>query len=399
MSEKKKSLGFLPRVIRALGDSKPNWWNRLFAAVLALLILAGCGIISKKWAAAGVDLIRSIWWEKASATLVENYGQTAIRYSYEIERETFSGTQFSFGDTNDKLMEQQITQFLDHQQSDNSFLIFVNPDVEGEAVIQRSLAPNTLMLIPLSLVLLGFGIMLAGYAVLPSIAYWWRRKLRRQFIGNTPELIVNSLTNNNTKTKLLFSSMALVHRGIRLLVWSGFWILIVLLGAIGGGILMIKLGDLRWIYFGLGLVLVLLISLIFGWMIFRRVFGLQPPGLVFFFNGWSSKSSVVENEKVSVRWMSDPDEKDNFRSCRFGLGRWKNGQSFSRWRKNYPDWRDTLIDISRGSVGAHSFELESVDHFDGPVTLGEEVHLVMIWQEWDGKVHQTSIYLGRICVS
>ena len=121
--------------------------------------------------------------------------------------------------------------------------------------------------------------------------------------------------------------------------------------------------------------------------------------MVFFLDGWKGKKSVVEDEKVSVHWMSDPDEKDNFRSCRVGLGRWQNEQSFSRWRKSHPDWRDTLVDILRGTIGAHSFDLDTVGRFDGPVLLGEELHLVMIWQEWDGKVRQTSIYLGRLYAS
>jgi hypothetical protein len=142
-----------------------------------------------------------------------------------------------------------------------------------------------------------------------------------------------------------------------------------------------------------------LAGIVLGWMTFRRFFGPQPPGLVFFFDGWRPGNEVCENDKVSVHWMSDPDEKDNFRSCRIGLGRWPNGQSFRKWRKNHPDWRDTLVDISQGTVGAHGFDLESVGRFDGPAMLGEEVHLVMIWQEWDGKVCQTSMYLGELRAS
>ena len=49
--------------------------------------------------------------------------------------------------------------------------------------------------------------------------------------------------------------------------------------------------------------------------------------------------------------------------------------------------------------GIDSIDLETVGRFDGPVLLGEELHLIMIWQEWDGKVHQTSIYLGRLLAS
>ena len=399
MNDKRKSLSFLARVVRALGDSKPKWWNRLLAAILASLILVGCGKIAEKWTSAGIDLIRSIWWEKATATFLDSHGQTAIRYSYEVGEETFSGTQFSFGDISDGLMEEEIAQFIEDQTSDEGFTIFVNPDAAGEAVIQRSLTPNARMLIPLSLILLVLGIAIAGYAVLPTLIYGWRGKLRRQFMSDAPGLIVSSLKDGGVGTKLLFSSMTMVHRGIRFLVWSIFWFLLVSLGVVGGGLLMIKLGDLRWIYVGGALVSFAMVGLFIGWMIFRKAFGSQPPGLVFFLDGWRGKKSVAEDEKISVHWMSDPDEKDNFRSCRVGLGRWQNGQSFHKWRKSYPDWRDTLVDILRGTVGAHSFDLKSVGRFDGPVLLGDEVHLVMIWQEWDGKVRQTSIYLGRLRLS
>jgi len=399
VSDKRKNLSFVARVVRALGDSKPKWWKRLLAAVLALLILLGCGKIAGKLSSASIDLVRSVWWEEATATLLDSHGQTAIRYSYEVGDETFSGNQFSFGDISGELMEAEIAQFIENQNLAGEFTVFVNPDAAGEAVILRSLTPNAWMLIPLFLVLLALGIAIAGYAVLPTLVYWWRGKLQREFMLDAPELIVSSLKDGGGGTQLLFSSMTIVHRGIWFLMWSIFWILLISLGAVGGGLLMIKLGDLRWIYVWAALASFVVLGLFISWLIFRKSFSSQPPGVVFFLDGWKGKKSVLEDEKVSVHWMSDPDEKDNFRSCRVGLGRWQNEQSFSRWRKSHPDWRDTLVDILRGTVGAHSFDLDTVGRFDGPVLLGEELHLVMIWQEWDGKVRQTSIYLGRLYAS
>jgi len=399
VSDKRKNLSFAARVVRALGDLKPKWWKRLLAALLASLIFFGCGKISEELTSAFIDLVRSIWWEEVTATLLDSHGQTAIRYSYEVGEETFSGTQFSFGNISGDLIEVEIAQFIKNQNSDEGFTIFVNPDVAGEAVIQRSLAPNTWMLIPLSLVLLALGIGIAGYAVLPTLIYWWRGKLRREFMLDAPGLIVSSLKDGGAGTKLLFSSMTTVYRGAWFLMWSIFWILLISLGAVGAGLLMIKLGDFRWIYVWAILGSLGVVGFFISWVTFRRSFGSQPPGVVFFLDGWKAKKSVVEDEKVSVHWMSDPDEKDNFRSCRVGLGRWQNGQSFSKWRKSHPDWRDSLVDILRNTVGAHSFDLETVGRFDGPVLLGEELHLVMIWQEWDGKVRQTSIYLGRLYAS
>lgn len=399
VSDKRENLSLVARVVRALGDSKPKWWKRLLAAVLAALILVGCGKIAEKLNSPFIDLVCSVWWEEATATLLDSHEQTAIRYSYEVEDQTFSGNQFLFGDISGELMEVKIAQFIENQNLEGEFTVFVNPDAAGEAVIQRSLTPNAWMLIPLLLVLLALSITLAGYAVLPTLAYWWRGKLRREFMLDAPELIVSSLKDGGAGTKLLFSSMTIVHRGIGFLMWSIFWILLILLGAVGGGLLMIKLGDLRWIYIWAALASFVVVGLFISWLIFRKTFSSQPPGVVFFLDGWKSKKSVLEDEKVSVHWMSDPDEKDNFRSCRVGLGRWQNEQSFSRWRKSHPDWRDTLVDILRGTVGAHSFDLDTVGRFDGPVLLGEELHLVMIWQEWDGKVRQTSIYLGRLYAS
>ncbi|MDB4814875.1 hypothetical protein OAH29_00775 [Akkermansiaceae bacterium] len=213
VSDKRKNLSFLARVVRALGDSKPKWWKRFLSAVLATLILVGCGKIAEEPNAAFIDLVRSIWWEEATATLLESHGQTAIRYSYEVGEETFSGTRFSFGNVSGGLMGVEILEFIENQNSDEGFTIFVNPDAAGEAVIQRSLTPNTWILIPLSLVLLALGIAIAGYAVLPTIIYWWRGKLRSQFILNAPELIVSSLKDGGAGTKLLFFSMTIVHRG------------------------------------------------------------------------------------------------------------------------------------------------------------------------------------------
>jgi hypothetical protein len=399
VSDKRENLRFVARVVRALGDSKPKWWKRLLAAVLASLILVGCGKIAEKLNSAFIDLLRSIWWEETTATLLDSHGQTAIRYSYGVGDETFSGDQFSFGDISGELMEVEIAQFIENQNSDGEFTIFVNPDAAGEAVILRSLTPNAWMLIPLLLVLLGLGIAITGYAVLPTLIYWWRGKLRRKFMSDAPGLIVSSLKDGGAGTKLLFSSMTIVSRGIWFLMWLVFWILLIALGVVGAGLLMIKLGDFRWIYVWAALASSVVVGSLIGWLIFRRAFASQPPGVVFFLDGWKGKKSVVEDEKVSVHWMSDPDEKDNFRSCRVGLGRWQNGQSFSKWRKSHPDWRDTLVDILRGTVGAHSFDLDTVGRFDGPILLGEELHLVMIWQEWDGKVRQTSIYLGRLHAS
>ena len=399
VSDKRKNLSFVARVVRALGDSKPKWWKRLLAAVLALLILLGCGKIAGKLNSASIDLVRSVWWEEATATLLDSHGQTAIRYSYEVGDETFSGNQFSFGDISGELMEAEIAQFIEDQNLAGEFTVFVNPDAAGEAVILRSLTPNAWMLIPLFLVLLALGIAITGYAVLPTLIYWWRGKLRRQFMLDAPGLIVSSLKDGGAGTQLLFSSMTIVYRGLWFLMWLIFWVLLISLAAVGGGLLMIKLGDLRWIYAWAALASFVVVGMFIGWLIFRRAFGSQPPGVVFFLDGWRGKKSVVQDEKVSVHWMSDPDEKDNFRSCRVGLGRWQNGQSFSKWRKSHPDWRDTLVDILRGTVGAHSFDLDTVGRFDGPVLLGEELHLVMIWQEWDGKVRQTSVYLGRLYAS
>ena len=359
VSDKRKNLSFVARVVRALGDSKPKWWKRLLAAVLALLILLGCGKIAGKLSSAFIDLVRSVWWEEATATLLDSHGQTAIRYSYEVGDETFSGNQFSFGDISGELMEAEIAQFIENQNLAGEFTVFVNPDAAGEAVILRSLTPNAWMLIPLFLVLLALGIAIAGYAVLPTLVYWWRGKLQREFMLDAPELIVSSLKDGGAGTQLLFSSMTIVHRGIWFLMWSIFWILLISLGAVGGGLLLIKLGDLRWSYVWAALASFVVLGLFISWLIFRKSFSSQPPGVVFFLDGWKGKKSVLEDEKVSVHWMSDPDEKDNFRSCRVGLGRWQNEQSFSRWRKSHPDWRDTLVDILRGTVGAHSFDLDT----------------------------------------
>ncbi|MEO1831866.1 MAG: hypothetical protein ABGZ08_04965, partial [Akkermansiaceae bacterium] len=322
----------MARVVRALGDSKPKWWKRLLAAVLALLILLGCGKIAGKLNSSSIDLVRSVWWEEATATLLDSHGQTAIRYSYEVGDETFSGNQFSFGDISGELMEAEIAQFIENQNLAGEFTVFVNPDAAGAAVILRSLTPNAWMLIPLFLVLLALGIAIAGYAVLPTLIYWWRGKLRRQFMLDAPGLIVSSLKDGGAGTQLLFSSMTIVYRGLWFFMWLVFWILLISLAAVGGGFLMIKLGDLRWIYVWAALASFVVVGMFIGWLIFRRAFGSQPPGLVFFLDGWRGKKSVVEDEKVSVHWMSDPDEKDNFRSCRVGLGRWQNGQSFSKWR-------------------------------------------------------------------
>ena len=153
VSDKRKNLSFVARVVRALGDSKPKWWKRLLAAVLALLILLGCGKIAGKLSSAFIDLVRSVWWEEATATLLDSHGQTAIRYSYEVGDETFSGNQFSFGDISGELMEAEIAQFIENQNLAGEFTVFVNPDAAGEAVILRSLTPNAWMLIPLFLVL------------------------------------------------------------------------------------------------------------------------------------------------------------------------------------------------------------------------------------------------------
>ena len=142
------------------------------SAVLATLILVGCGKIAEEPNAAFIDLVRSIWWEEATATLLESHGQTAIRYSYEVGEETFSGTRFSFGNVSGGLMAVEISEFIENKNPDEGFTIFVNPDAAGEAVIQRSLTPKTWILIPLSLVLLALGIAIAGYAVLPTIIYW-----------------------------------------------------------------------------------------------------------------------------------------------------------------------------------------------------------------------------------
>ena len=180
--------------------------------------------------------------------MLDSHGQTAIRYSYEVGGQTFSGNQFSFGDISGELMEVKIAQFIENQNLEGEFTVFVNPDAAGEAVIQRSLTPNAWMLIPLLLVLLALSIAIAGYAVLQTLVYWWRGKLRREFMLDAPELIVSSLKDGGAGTKLLFSSMTIVHRGIWFLMWSIFWILLISLGAVGGGLLMIKLGDLRWIY-------------------------------------------------------------------------------------------------------------------------------------------------------
>ena len=35
VSDKRENLRFVARVVRALDDSKPKWWKRLLAAVLA----------------------------------------------------------------------------------------------------------------------------------------------------------------------------------------------------------------------------------------------------------------------------------------------------------------------------------------------------------------------------
>ena len=154
MSDKRENLRFVARVVRALGDSKPKWWKRLLAAVLASLILVGCGKIAENLNSAFIDLLRSIWWEETTATLLESHGQTAIRYSYGVGDETFSGDQFSFGDISGELMEVEIAQFIENQNSDGEFTIFVNPDAAGESVILRSLTPPAWRLMPPLLVLL-----------------------------------------------------------------------------------------------------------------------------------------------------------------------------------------------------------------------------------------------------
>ncbi|MDB4341376.1 hypothetical protein OAA12_04470, partial [Akkermansiaceae bacterium] len=48
VSDKRENLSLVARVVRALDDSKPKWWKRLLAAVLASLILVGCGKIAEK---------------------------------------------------------------------------------------------------------------------------------------------------------------------------------------------------------------------------------------------------------------------------------------------------------------------------------------------------------------
>ncbi|MDA7509539.1 hypothetical protein N8481_01950, partial [Akkermansiaceae bacterium] len=123
VSDKRKNLSFLARVVRALGDSKPKWWKRFLSAVLATLILVGCGKIAEEPNAAFIDLVRSIWWEEATATLLESHGQTAIRYSYEVGEETFSGTRFSFGNVSGGLMGVEILEFIENQNSDEGFTI------------------------------------------------------------------------------------------------------------------------------------------------------------------------------------------------------------------------------------------------------------------------------------
>ena len=135
MSDIRKNLSFAARVVRALGDLKPKWWKRLLAALLASLIFFGCGKISEELTSAFIDLVRSIWWEEVTATLLDSHGQTAIRYSYEVGEETFSGTQFSFGNISGDLIEVEIAQFIKNQNSDEGFTIFVNQDAAGEACL------------------------------------------------------------------------------------------------------------------------------------------------------------------------------------------------------------------------------------------------------------------------
>jgi hypothetical protein len=123
---------------------------------------------------------------KTTATLLESHGQTAIRYSYEVGEETFSGTRFSFGNVSGGLMAVEISEFIENKNSDEGFTIFVNPDAAGEAVIQRSLTPKTWMLIPLSLVLLALGIAIAGYAVLPTYYLLVARKIKEPIYLKCP---------------------------------------------------------------------------------------------------------------------------------------------------------------------------------------------------------------------
>lgn len=395
VSDDRKNLGFVARVVRALGDSKPRWWNRLLAALLAPALLMAGGMLAGKWISAVSELVRSLWWEESTASVVENHGQTSIRYSYQVGDEEFSGTRFFFGDASGHLAEREIMRFCEEHSSDEKFAIFVNPDSPGEAVVQRGLSPKVWLAIPLSLVLLTLGTAAAVFALIPTVAYWWRRRLRERFLEDVPELLLKSIKGEASESKLLFSSMTTVHRGFRLLVWAAFWNFLVLL-VVAGGLLLWKVGDERWLYVGCALIPFSLVGLVLGWMSFRRFLGPQPPGIVFFVDGWRPGNSVAENDKVSVHWMSDPDENDSFNSCRVGLGRWPSGQSFRKWKKNHPDWRDSLVDIGTGTVGAHGFDIGSVGRFDGPAMSGEELHLVMMWQEWDGGVRQTSMFLGSV---
>ena len=158
MSDKRENLSLVARVVRALGDSKPKWWKRLLAAVLAALILVGCGKIAEEPNAPFIDLVRSVWWEEATATLLESHGQTAIRYSYEVGDQTFSGNPFFIWRCQRRVDGgERSHNSLRIRIQTEEFTVFVNPDAAGEAVIQRSLTPNAWMLIPLSASFVGAG--------------------------------------------------------------------------------------------------------------------------------------------------------------------------------------------------------------------------------------------------
>ncbi len=70
MSDKRENLSLVARVVRALDDSKPKWWKRLLAAVLASLILVGCGKIAEKLNSPCIDLVCSVWWGGGNCDLV-----------------------------------------------------------------------------------------------------------------------------------------------------------------------------------------------------------------------------------------------------------------------------------------------------------------------------------------